>query len=162
VDKTAKVWAANTGQELLTLTGHEGGVRSASYSAAGQRIVTGGPIARLWDANTGQELMTLTGHDSTVNSAVYSTDGQWIVTAGDKTAKVWDAETGQELLTLKGHDSSVNSVAYSPDGQRIAAAGGDSIVQIYTTDMDELLEIAKSRVTRQLTAEEKEKYGVPD
>ena len=53
-------------------------------------------------------------------------------------------------------------MAYSPDGQRIATAGADGIVQIYTTDMDELLEIAKSRVTRQLTVEEKEKYGVLD
>jgi len=33
---------------------------------------------------------------------------------------------------------------------------------IYTTDMEELLQIAESRVTRQLTAEEKEKYGVLD
>jgi hypothetical protein len=41
-------------------------------------------------------------------------------------------------------------------------AGADGIVQIYTTDMDELLEIATSRVTRQLTAEEKEMYGVLD
>ena len=39
-------------------------------------------------------------------------------------------------------------------------AGGDGIAQIYTTDMGELLQIAESRVTRQLTAEEKEKYGV--
>ena len=38
----------------------------------------------------------------------------------------------------------------------------DRTVQIYATDMDELLEIAKSRVTRQLTAEEKERYGVLD
>ena len=41
-------------------------------------------------------------------------------------------------------------------------ASRDETVQIYTTDMDELLEIAKSRVTRQLTAEEKERFGVPD
>ena len=54
------------------------------------------------------------------------------------------------------------SVAYSPDGKRIATTGDDGIAQIYTTDMDELLEIAKSRVTRQLTVEEKERYGVLD
>ena len=40
--------------------------------------------------------------------------------------------------------------------------GEDSIVQTYTIDMNELLEIAKSRITRQLTAEEKERYGVLD
>ena len=60
-------------------------------------------------------------------------------------------------MTLTGHDAGVLSVAYSPDGQRIATAGADGIVQIYTTDMDELLEIAKSRVTRQLTELRKKK-----
>ena len=80
----------------------------------------------------------------------------------DRTAKVWNAETGTELFTLTGHDSKVYSAVYSPDGRRIVTAGEDGIVQIYTTDMDELLQIAESRVTRQLTAEEKEKYGVLD
>ena len=107
--------------------------------------------------------MTLKGHEGEVYSAAYSPDGERIVTASDdKTAKVWDAKTGQELLTLKGHGGPVLSAAYSPDGKRIATAGSDGIVQIYTTDMDELLKIAESRVSRQLTAEEKEKYGVLD
>ena len=164
-DKIAKVWNAETGTELLTLTGHEGWVTSAVYSPDGQRIVTASAdkTAKVWDAQTGQELFTLTGHDVGVGSAAYSLDGARIVTAGwDKTAKVWDANAGQELTTLKGHEGWVMSAVYSPDGKRIATAGRDGIVQIYTTDMDELLEIAKSRVTRQLTAEEKERYRVPD
>ena len=107
--------------------------------------------------------LTLKGHDGGVRSVFYSADGKRIVTASeDKTAKVWDANTGQELMTLKGHEGYVLSAVYSPDGKRIATAGMDGIVQIYTTDMDELLQIAESRVTRQLTAEEKEKYGVLD
>ena len=67
-------------------------------------------------------------------------------------------------MTLKGHDSGVWSAAYSPNGKRIATAtvGADGIVQIYTTDIEELLQIAESRVTRQLTAEEKEEYGILD
>ena len=154
-DMTAKVWNAVTGKELMTLTlviWVESG--QWHYSADGACIVTasGDRTAKVWDANT--------GHDSGVDSAVYSPNDARIVTAGDKTAKVWDAETGQELLTLKSHDGSVISAVYSPDGKRIAAAGSDGIFQIYTTDMEELLQIAKSRVTRQLTAEEKERYGV--
>jgi hypothetical protein len=65
-------------------------------------------------------------------------------------------------LTLTGHNHQVWSAVYSLDEQRIVTAGADRIVQIHTTDMDELLQIAESRVTRQLTAEEKEKYGVLD
>ena len=104
--------------------------------------------------------MTQTGHDNGVWSASYSPDGQRIVTASfDRTAKVWDAETGTELTTLKGHDGWVMSVVFRPDGKRIATAGMDGIVQIYTTDINELLQIAESRVIRPLTAEEKERYG---
>ena len=82
--------------------------------------------------------------------------------SGDKTAKVWNAKTGKELWTLTGHESGVASAVYSPDGQRIVTASIDGLVQIHTTDMDELLQIAESRVTRQLTVEEKERYGVLD
>ena len=62
-------------------------------------------------------------------------------------------------MTLKGHEGGVMAVVWSPNGKRIATATA-GIAQIYTTDMDELLQIAESRVTRQLTAEEKEEYGV--
>ena len=107
--------------------------------------------------------LTLTGHDAEGFSAGYSPDGQRIVTASwNHTAKVWEAQTGQELFTLIGHGGQVNSAVYNPDGQRIVTAGSDGIVQIYTTDMEELLQIAESRVTRQLTVEEKERYGVLD
>ena len=48
-------------------------------------------------------------------------------------------------------------LAYSPDGQRIVTASRDGTFQIYTTGMNGLLEIAKSRVTRQLTELRKKK-----
>ena len=38
-------------------------------------------------------------------------------------------------------------------------AGKDGIIQIYTTEIEELLQIAKSQVTRQLTTEEKRSMG---
>ena len=136
--------------------GHNDAVRSAVYSPDGERIVTASldKIAKVWDAKTGTELLTLTGHKGTVWSASYSPDGERIVTAciDDQTAKVWDAQTGTELLTLTGPDNYVVSSAYSPDGQRIVTASDDKTAkvwdgaaQIYATDMDELLEIAKSK-----------------
>ena len=107
--------------------------------------------------------LVLKGHGDEVWSAAYSPDGQRIVTASfEGTAKVRDVETGKELFTLTSHEGRVFSAVYSAVGKRIATAGDDGICRIYTTDMDELLQIAESRVTRQLTAEEKEKYGVLD
>ena len=70
----------------------------------------------------------------------------------------WDATSGQELLTLRGHDSKVLSVAWSPDGKRLASSGEDGIVQIYAMDIHDLLNLARSRVTRDLTPDECLRY----
>jgi len=57
-DKTAKVWDAVTGKELMTLTSHNGPVYSTAWSLDGQQIVMGSydQTVKVWDENTGQEL----------------------------------------------------------------------------------------------------------
>jgi WD40 repeat protein len=51
-DRTAKVWDAKTGAEVLTLKGRTGYVLSASFSPDGSRVVTGSndSTAKVWDA----------------------------------------------------------------------------------------------------------------
>jgi hypothetical protein len=51
-DRTAKVWDAASGRELLTLKGHAGWVWSASWSPDGTRLATGSEdgTAKVWDA----------------------------------------------------------------------------------------------------------------
>lgn len=52
---TAKEWDVETGQELVTLSGHDGRVTSAAYSPDGQRIVTSSSdqTAKVWDSEMG-------------------------------------------------------------------------------------------------------------
>ena len=63
-DKTARVWDAGTGAELLRLKGHTGTVWGVAVTPDGARIVTGSDdkTARVWDASTGAELLRLEGH----------------------------------------------------------------------------------------------------
>ena len=58
----------------LILKGHDGKVYSATYSADGQRIMTGSKdqTAKVWDVQTGTKLMTLKDHSNWVYSVVYS------------------------------------------------------------------------------------------
>lgn len=71
---------------------------------------------------------------------------------------MWDVATGKELLTLSGHSAEVSSVAWSPDGKRLATAGADGIVEVYAMDIELLMALARSRVTRNLTTGECKKY----
>ena len=49
-------------------------------------------------------------------------------------------------------------VAYSPDGKRLATASADGTVQVYAIDIQRLLNLARSRVTRDLTPDECVRY----
>jgi WD40 repeat protein len=52
VDKTVKIWDANTGECLKTLKGHSDHVVSVAYSPDGTKIISGSwdGTTKIWDA----------------------------------------------------------------------------------------------------------------
>jgi len=133
-DKTARVWDARTGVEILAIVGHQGYVNTATFSPDGTRVVTASDdrTAAIWDARTGQRIASLLGHGDVVESAIYSPDGTRILTASDdQTAHIWDARTGATLTVLSGHTGYVYGAAYSPDGNRIVTASSDKTARIW-------------------------------
>ncbi|MBI3915045.1 MAG: TIR domain-containing protein [Chloroflexi bacterium] len=103
--------------------------------------------------------LALRGHTSAVNRAGWSPDGKQIVTASnDATARIWDAASGRELTTLRGHAGSVYSAVWSPDGKQIVTTGADTTARIHLTRIEDLVALARTRVTRDLTCAEREKY----
>ena len=134
IDKTAKVWEAETGRELLTFRGHGDYVFGIAWSPDGSKLATASQdgTAKVWQAETARELRTLRGHQAPVNSVVWSPDGTRLATASnDQTAKVWDAGTGRELLTLRGHAGDVYGIAWSPDGRKLATVGDDRTTKVW-------------------------------
>jgi len=159
-DKTAILWDALTGQKILSLTGHTDLIGQIVFSPDGTRLATASRdgSARVWDAVSGKELFTLWGHAGTVFSVAFSPDRKTIATASaDKTAKLWDALTGKELLTLHALEG-LTSVAFSPDGSQLAVASRDGTDRIYLLKIEDLIALAKQRVTRSLTTEECQQY----
>ena len=133
-DKTARIWNAQSGEQIATLAGHKKAVYSAAFSPDGTRIVTASRdnTARVWNAQSGAMLVTLAGHEDYIYFAAFSPDGTRIVTTSeDTTARVWDAQSGAMLATLAGHGRDVNSAAFSPNGARIATASDDKTARIW-------------------------------
>jgi WD40 repeat protein len=153
------MWDIPTGKELFTVT-LLWRAWEAAFSPDGRRMVIGGHygVAKVLDAATGQELLNLSGHTSTVLAVAFSPDGSTVATASsDGTAKLWDAITGRELLTLTGHGGGLGDVAFSPDGTRLVTAGNGT-ARVHLLNIEDLIALAKSRVTRSLTTEECQRY----
>ena len=75
-DNTVRLWDANTGSPLRTLTGHTAWVYSVSFSPDGNTLASASQdnTVRLWDATTGSPLRTLRAY-VLGHSVSFSPDG---------------------------------------------------------------------------------------
>jgi WD40 repeat protein len=129
-----RIWDAITGQQLLTLEGHDAPVDALAISLDGFWLVSGSydMTIRVWDAHSGEQLMVLSGHASVVRAVAISPDGRRIVSgSGDNTIRLWDAHNGAQLRVLEGHTSLVSAVAISPDGSKIVSGSWDATVRVW-------------------------------
>lgn len=159
-DGTLAGWDLATGNSIFTVTVGEGGATEIVYGPDGTTLALSGDNlpARIVDAVTGKTLVTMGKTGVTAYFIAYSPDGIRVATSyGDGTARIWDAATGQALLTLYGSPIATQSIAFSPDGTKIALASDDDI-RVYLLRIDDLVSLAKTRVTRALTQDECQKY----
>ena len=111
------------------------------------------------DTSTGSVLFPTLTNTATIYDLNYSFDGKYIATAGlDGVAKVWDANTGKELHTLQASSAQVRGAHFSVNGTHLFTTDMDGVIREYTLNIEELVELAKARLTRSLTTEECKKY----
>jgi WD40 repeat protein len=160
-EKFVRQWDSVTGEEIRSFSSDGIEIYSVAISPDGNLLAAGhqdGNI-QVWDVKTGEKLRVLTGHAGLVLRIAFSEDGTHLASASfDRLAKVWDVNTGEELASLYGNASNVFGVSFSLDGNQLATAGADGTVRTYTLHMEDLIALAKSRLTRSLTETECQKY----
>jgi hypothetical protein len=136
-DHTVRVWDADAGKELLTLSMGRAGARAVAFDLGGRRLAatSGGPgrpgEVKVWDPDTGAELFS-SADGSGFAAVAFSPDGRLLAAAcGDHTVRVWHTAPWAPALTLRGHTDVVQGVAFAPDGRTLASAGADQVVRLW-------------------------------
>lgn len=161
LDYRVKIYNSTTAELLVDLNKHSGFTQRVEWSPNGKKIAIAARNSdvHIWDPQNGNELVKLIGHNGNATAIAWSPDGKYILTGGeDKTARIWDAEDGKEKLRLYGHLDRIKNVSWSPDGKRIATASDDGTVRLYYANIEDLIAIAKTYVTRELTCKERVQY----
>jgi WD40 repeat protein/serine/threonine protein kinase len=112
-DSRATIRDAMTGEELVTLRGHDGGISAIVFSGDGRSVLTGSRdgTARIWDAALGDELSVLPLNRSPNHNLSYNEDQ-----AHDHPGAARATE--------------VTAVAWTADGGKVALGGSDGVIRL--------------------------------
>ncbi len=85
--------------------------------------------------------------------------GRLFIGRVDGVVAAWSLEDGRELFTLPAHPGVIIALSVNAAGDRILSADIAGVVHVRTLDTAVLVEIARSRLTRELTDNECLTYG---
>jgi len=156
VDGTVRIWDPETG-ETIKIIQVAGGAGSLILSPDGRTLVAGTSLGKVvgWDIDTWLETVNFQAHQGVIFGLDFNSDGTQLLTAGfEGTAKVWDFPSGDEVATLEGHKGNVTQVFFGPDDRTAYTTAWDWLLHAFVLDVDDLIELAKSRLTRGLTDDE--------
>jgi WD40 repeat protein/serine/threonine protein kinase len=98
-------------------------------------------------------------HSGNVTGVAFNPEGAILATSAfDGQIKLWDMADGAELLTLTDRNSPLSGVDFSPDGRHVVSAGSDGTINVYVVEVEELMDLARSRLSRDFTRDECQRF----
>jgi WD40 repeat protein len=143
---TVRVWSAETGALLRTLTGHTDAVWGVATSPDGRLIVSASAddTLRLWRVSNGSLARVLSDPSGYYSSITFTPDSSGLFSGSfDGHARLWNigktANVGSlgphvaqpVVRTFGHHEGSIRSVAYAPAGDTLASGSADTSARIW-------------------------------
>lgn len=159
------VWDVSAQPELIAELPLGGGAAMVSLSADGRRVAAGdlrSGLVRVWDVapilagrDPGSALRLDIDAGDFLVGAVLSPDGAFLATAlGGGELAVWDVDDAALLYAVSWGEQLANEPEFSADGARLLVSTLRGVAYEVALDLDDLLRIARSRLTRALTDQE--------
>ena len=107
------LWSQCGGDQLATLTGHDGIVTCATFSPDGKFIASGSrdQTVRIWGAGRWEFLTTLNAATGAVWTVKFTPDSRFLVTSGEGGTRLWDCASWKCLKTFPGETASLAQTA---------------------------------------------------
>jgi WD40 repeat protein len=139
-DRSIRVWEADSGNYIRSLTTHTGTVLSLAVTRDGTRLASGsrdGTVV-IWDLETYAPLEQFTiGGD--VYGVAWSPDGFRLATAGGHEIVMHEKRDEKWKRAWVNCLDEVLSLAYAPDGDQVAAGNEYGSIRIFDADTGKLI-----------------------
>ena len=160
------VWNVRTGRPLIQPVSIGGELAAIAFDPDGTRIAVASwnSTIAIVDLRTGRTVAVLTNHTKGVASVAYSPDGRYLASASlDHTARIWDARTLQPLRVFTD-PAALNWVKFTPGSREVVTADEANVIRVWDActaceNPRALLALARTRVTRRLTAQERRTFA---
>lgn len=155
-------------RSLLSTLGLEGDfIFSAAFDPTGRYLHGGTQHGRAWvmdfaavvDGTPASDalVMNVVAHVGGVPIQVMNADGVLATGAVNGTLRLWDVSQGALIVELERDMDSLPFVAFSPDGEYLYYSDlgqAGYVIRRFALDPEQLVALAESRVTRELTEDE--------
>ena len=162
LDRTIKIFFANSLKHHLTLYGHALPALSISISLDSKLLLSTSAdrTCKIWGLDFGDCHRSIRAHSESVMVGMFELgkdERDWhnFWSAGkDGGVKYWDGDTWENILSLKGHHGDVWTMTQSSRGDWVASAGRDKSIRIWSrTEEQVFLEEEREREAEELLDE---------
>jgi WD40 repeat protein/serine/threonine protein kinase/DNA-binding XRE family transcriptional regulator len=161
-EQPLRLYRLPDGEPIPWPTLPQGQITSLALAPDGAVLLTGSDTGelQLWDVASGRMVGQLDISGEVTRAAAFAPDGRSILTGGRMgTVQVWDRASAMVVRSI-AVSAAVTSVAFSPDGRSILVADKSGVAQRWLSSMSDTLTEICGRALRDLTAEERTRYGL--